>query len=219
MFKDKANINHKTKSTYSANIKELAAAIKAGNTRNFLLENEEPKKGVHRPEHKGCTYSGKDNTRITEKRLCRCMHYYNLETPAAKCEKCPFTARRKNEGEYIILDYEVPMATVWKKVGGIDLLIQGKKDNTVYAVEVKPEKSKETLVRMVAEILTYAEISDYQLENYGKIKPGICFFKDSQQWHDYEAFKNDPDFKVLMSAVDVFYITHTDSAFQICKMD
>ena len=147
------------------------------------------------------------------------MYYYNLDNSNAKCADCLFTAPWKNVGDYEILDYEVPMPTVWNKVGGIDLLLKNKQDDTIYAVEVKPEKSKETLVRMVAEILTYVEISDYQVEKYGKVKPAICFFKDSIQWKDYDTYKDDPYFKIMMNQVEVFYITHTNSAFKICKMN
>ena len=71
-------------------------------------------------------------------------------------------------------------------------------DNT-YAVEVKPQNSSETLVRMFAEILTYTTDYDY--------KPAICFFEGSKQMKDYEtlmAEKNE-DLSYLCKYIKVFY--------------
>lgn len=221
MFKDKEDINHRNKKDYLKNIKLLSDAVQndAPNyLNNFLLQGVESQEKLHNPNHKYCDYKKTDSNRITEKRICRCMYYFN-SSKNEKCKNCLFSLKWKNESEYEIINYEVPMPKVVKKTGGIDLLLKSKNNNKIFATEVKPEYSTETLVRMIAEILTYCEISKYHLENYGKIIPSICFFKYSKQWEDYEIYKNNPHFKILMKKVQIFYITHTESSFDIHKLN
>lgn len=128
------------------------------------------------------------------------MNYYDKSNPT--CQACSLERKWNNVGEYKVIDYEVPTDFVVDKVGGIDLLIKDKHGNK-YATELKPEGSKETLVRMIAEILTYAALKE---EEY---KPAICFFKDSVQCKDFckAEFQNDSAFQYLLSLIDVFYIT------------
>ena len=199
-----------------------AERTKKGTLRDFLLEGAEPKQEKHAPERGGCEYAEHDNDRVTEKRLCRCMYYHNRRAEDGgrdrSCAQCKFPEKWENKSDYVILDYEVPMEQVWEKVGGIDLLIRGKNGGPVYAVEVKPENSTETVARMIAEILTYAEISEYRVCGYD-ISPAICFFKDSAQWRDYRWLKTRSEFQTLTEKVQVFYITHDKTSFEIRRMD
>lgn len=214
-----------------ANIKSIANAVRdyglqSHQLRSFLLEGAEPDTTKpHRPNHNGCSYSNAEKpanpNRDPEKRICRCMYYYNqlnaTKTQQAKCDMCDFPGKRRNISNYIILDYEVPMPYVVPGVGGIDLLVRSP-DSKIYAVEVKPVDSKESLARMVAEILTYCEISDYSVENCGNtlaVRPAICFFKDSQQWDDYIKLQSNPDWLYLLEKIKVFYIDQDEVSFTI----
>lgn len=215
LFKDKDNINQRNKDTYRNNIKELADLIREADKNNtsysdFLLDElfiPKPKKKYQfdQEKHSSCKYKdshGKTDKK-TEKRICRCMKYYNPKSDI--CQKCSFEQKYSNKGKYIVSDYEVPTKYVIKSVGKIDLLIEG--DGKKYAVELKPEGSnKETLVRMIAEILTY--MLDIDKDKYKDCKPAICFFKNSVQYKDYIEYQNDENFKFLLTKVDVFYITY-----------
>lgn len=197
IFKDNKSINHR--SEIKKQIKELADKVRQAeqgsdakkNLKQSLLNDLESKR-EHVPNHNGCT-GCLDSGRLTEKRLCRCMYYYNSQKDKV-CEKCDIEMKWKNIGAITVTEYEYPTKYVLDNVGGIDLIF----DNT-YAVEVKPQNSSETLVRMFAEILTYTIDYDY--------KPAICFFEGSKQMKDYEklmAEKNE-DLIYLCKYIKVFY--------------
>ena len=178
---------------------------------------------AHMPRHAACDYKSSDNRRVTEKRLCRCMYYYNLTPRQSSCENCDFPCKRKNVGRFAICDYEVPLPKVWKEAGGIDLMLREvSRPDVFYSVEVKPPSSSETLVRMAAEILTYAQIGGGQaVISTGqtvRFLPGICFFEGSAQAKDYEKYKDDRDFQVILTRVGVFVIRCTDKTFSIDKL-
>ncbi len=82
---------------------------------------------------------------------------------------------------------------------------------TMFAVEVKPEQSKESLARMFAEIITYNEFFD----NEWNYIPSICFFKGSIQCKDFLRFKNNDDVKTILEEVEVFYLTYDEESFRI----
>lgn len=238
MFKDR-NLNKRNDLDQKKNMKELVKAINdlsfnPNALKDLLLDGVIIKNQNHNPNHDSCTYSNSDSKRITEKRICRCMYYYN-DIDASKelkerCAICNYPAKLKNDSPFKILDYEVPMKKVSKNVGGIDLVIQGI-DGTVYGVEMKPPCGTETFVRMVSEILTYSELSDYEVEIKGtsyNFKPAICFFKKkslasnsiihSTQWRDYHKWLNDHDFETLINSVKVFYVTINGNYFDIHEM-
>ena len=246
MFKDKETINRRNMVEYGENLRLLADVIRGNEKqreklKEFLLEKDRKEENKsHHPEHKicsGCKKEKDKKMRITEKRLCRCMYYFN-HTPhtteqKSECDKCDFPVNRKNIGDYEILDYEVPMDKKWDKVGGVDLILKGKNNDVYYGVEVKPAYSNETLVRMAAEILTYGEINHYRGNIAGNqrisYKPGICFFKDSTQHKDYCKFTDISkfskkvlnaqdivdDFEKILSYINVFMIKCDDKSFKI----
>ena len=245
MFKDKETINRRNMVEYGENLRLLAEALRAnekqpGKLRVLLLDGIEKENKQRNPNHELCTgCKNPKNTamRITEKRLCRCMYYFN-HLPMSKkqkgaCDKCDFPLNRTNIGEYEIYDHEVPMDEKWLKVGGVDLIIKGKDTDTFYGVEVKPKKSDETLARMAAEILTYGEINCYQGNIAGNqrisYKPGICFFEESKQHKDYLKFTGVcsfskktsnseeimADFREILSYINVFLVKHDDKTFKI----
>lgn len=133
MFKDKVNINHRNDVEYPINIIDLSNAISQdksskGFLKKYLLEDIVIEEKIHNPNHNFCNYKESDSDRITEKRICRCMHYYNNDAKNKKCTTCHFSAKWINKSDYEIIDYEVPMPTVVNKTGGIDLLLKSKID-------------------------------------------------------------------------------------------
>ncbi len=229
MFKDR-DLNHSNEKDYQANLKVLAEAIRQGDQAltGLLWDGIPPT--LYEPGHKlskahsACSHRKSDSTTVDEKRVCRCMRFYNGGSP--KCQACTFPAKRANgTPAFQFTDYEYPTLYNVPKLGGIDLVWtwHGK----TYAVEVKPPNSDETLIRMVSEILTYTwHDSRYQ--------PAICFFKYkwdkdtfqstqelSEQAKEYLRYRDNPDFpgrndfQAMMECVHLFYITLDEGHFYI----
>lgn len=200
LLKDEKTINQRSTKKYIENCRILYDNIlkaEANNTFNEIFLDESLmtiKK--HKPSHDKCSMKTTDSKKITEKRICRCMFYYNKDKD--KCFKCPLVKKYNNISKnYEVVEAEKPMEHVIKTCGGIDIVIKDKKDNTLYAVEVKPPKSDETIVRMVAEIYTYTtDFKDY--------KKAIGFFEGSTQEKDYNRYYDNEYFKNIVDKVTVF---------------
>lgn len=171
-------------------------------------------------KHIKCTfdYDEEPSNRITEKRICKCFYYRNNGSKNRICqkEKCEIKIFDENFilNNCDVLDYEIPVNYVADKIGEFDLLIKYENEN--YALEVKPPKSKETLLRMITEILTYdfcncykdGSSADYNHKERGiiqnkeanknnklktgiKYNLGIAFFDESAQHKKFkELIKN-----------------------------
>lgn len=204
LFKDNEDINRRSKQEEQLN--KLADMIRNGDYQEQLL----PKPRYpydHKFDHSHCDFSSESSERVTEKRICRCWNFYNKANRDAKCDTCPFQFKKKNVGGIKIVDFEVPTKFNIAKLGGIDWLLKDGDD--IFATEVKPPKSTETLVRMIAEILTYTIDFDY--------KPAICFFTDSKQHCDYKKYKDNPDFQYIIkqTGIRVLCITCDEEKFEI----
>ena len=210
-YKDGDDINHR--STQAKKLKELADLIRSGDYQLALLpfpRDEYP----HKESHEGCDYKKTDNLRVVEKRICRCFYYYNKNIHNEKCASCKFMFKKANVGQISIENYEMPTLFRMDGVGGIDWILGDGKE--LLATEVKPPDSQETLVRMIAEILTYT---------IGKnLRPAICFFETchkkaglSKQCLDYLKYKNNPDFQYIVQAtgLKILYVTFNDCSFVI----
>ena len=171
-FKDSIK---KTKTIYEQQILELMDAINGKTDLIKLLFNDLEITNYPGKYNLGDhNYCGKFSTgTFREKRLCKCMYYYN-GTCNNKCDECKFEQRYIIDGNYKIVDYEVPAYYYGNGIGEIDLVLE--KDGVLYATEVKPYKNnKETLLRMIAEIITYTEGFEE-----GKYKRAIAFFKQNR---------------------------------------
>lgn len=204
LFKDNEDINRRSKQ--EDQLKELAEMIRNGDYQEQLL----PKPRYpydHKFDHSHCDFSSISPERVTEKRICRCWNFYNKANRDAKCDACPFEFKKKNIGSIEIVDFEVPTKFNIAKLGGIDWLL--KDGDEIFATEVKPPKSDETIVRMLAEILTYTVDSEY--------KPAICFFTDSKQHCDYKKYKDNLDFQYIIkqTGICVLCITFNEDSFEI----
>jgi hypothetical protein len=174
-------------------------------------------------DHNNCR--GLQGNKCTEKRLCKCMYYLNINDKAntnykTACDKCEFKDRFKTVGEYFIADYEVPAHYYGDGIGEIDLIISDGK--TRYATEVKPYKNNsETLLRMVAEIMTYTH--DYSKEC---LKKAIGFFEINREKGTITDQKREFDnvnpllLDIIKKAdITVFCFEETgEQEYRICKL-
>ena len=196
LYKDKKSLNRRNETAYKKYLKEIASFIKEYRSnerylKNVLLKGIEAAR-EHKANHLMCDRKLSDSDRITEKRICRCMFYYNKD--ADKCRGCKQVQKWRNIGTLSIDDYEYPTDHVIPRVGGMDLILGNK-----YACEVKPQNSNETLTRMFAEILTYTQ------DCKEKYKPAICFFPGSKQMKDYIKYKDNDDFKYISTFIEIFF--------------
>ena len=225
LFKDRDGINHRNMGAQLENLSALAEIVKTTDLSTdarkrallgFVPKSEKP----HAPHHVMCDYDGEaDGERVTEKRICRCMYYFNCGDPEqeAKCATCGFPWKKRNGNLSLgILDYEVPMPCVVEGVGGIDILAWSV-DDSVYAVEMKPENSSESLARMIAEILTYCELAGYEVQGEDSVfvKPAICFFENSKQHRDFEKLKDCDAFIEASAEVTVFVLSYGSDSFRM----
>lgn len=219
LFKDRIN-----KTDYASLIDELSEAIDNGTTdlTELLIGTRTPDlyqaHGTYSSgQHNRCV--GLDNESYTEKRLCKCMYYINDNYPTS-CYKCDFQERLKIIGDYGIIDYEVPAFYYGDGIGEIDLIISDGK--TSYATEVKPYKNnKETLLRMIAEIMTYT--LGYPT---GKYKKAIAFFEKNRednlktcQQLEFEQVNSSIITLLKKADVTVFRFEEDgDNRYRICKL-
>lgn len=230
MFKDHRDINHRNKADYTKSLKALADALEKRKEdedafAQFLLEGQKFDPCDHSgADHSVCTHLNNNTSTVTEKRICRCMRFYG-EAECSMAAECLFPVKRRNDTSKLfkIVDYEQPTPYKAAKLGGIDLVWEwkGKK----YAVEVKPPNSDETLIRMVAEILTYTWHDP-------RYQPAICFFKYkcklskdaktyevtqelSEQAKEFRRYRDNDDFKTMMKHVHLFWFSMDDDCFYI----
>ena len=207
-----------TKSDYPTLIDELYTAIDAGQNalKVLLLGSSSPDlyaaHGTYSEgQHNHC--DGLKGDSFTEKRLCKCLYYRNSPYKK-KCETCEFTTDQYNlMGNYKIKDYEIPAFYYGDEIGEIDLVICG--ENITYATEVKPYKgNSETLLRMVAEIMTYT--LGYP---EGKYEKAIAFFEGSEQDKEYESISPKLQFLMAKANITVFRFEKCgNKAYKICKL-
>lgn len=216
LFKDRVN-----KTNNAVLCKELIRAIDAGEDTllELLIGTTEPElhsaHGSYRgEEHNHC--GGLKKNSFTEKRLCKCLYYrngkyHNLE----ECQKCDFPHEYRHSiiGDYSITDYEVPAFYYGDGIGEIDMIIS---DGRIqYATEVKPLKgNNETLLRMVAEIMTYT--AGYPA---GKYEKAIAFFEGTKQAAEFE--NPAPEIKELLSKAGIVvfcFIKLEEKAYRICRL-
>lgn len=165
-------------------------------------------------------------TRRTEKRWCRCLRNFAQENRNTDCDNCCINIDHnlaKPIANAKIIEFEVPVSGDGNdSIGEIDLIIDFNKNK--YAVEVKPMWNSESLLRMIAEIVTYcAVVEGYSAfkDKYGECKKAILFVKDSEQykqWTDenYRYYAND-EIRALIKHFDisVFCIEKLDDKYMI----
>lgn len=212
LYKDKDGINHKPvdeQHEFIANLAQICdEAFKDLNNKDNVLKD---RLGIaslntkHNPNHKAC--AGCDSERMTEKRICRCMYYYNQDKWPKFCiaNDCLIQLKWRNKGKIEVVEYEWPTEFVTEGVGGIDLILKDQ-DEVYYGCEVKPCDSEETLGRMVAEILSYTIGTPYSKV----LKPAIGVFKGSEQYKmlEYLHQEDNKNWKRIEKYIQVFVIAY-----------
>lgn len=253
LFKDTIT---KKEPTYTKKIQDLLTALDSGDAavKMLLLGTDTPKryKGKYkrkqpadkiRPNDCPCIKNGscsiKKTARATwEKAFFRCLFYWNRQN---SCKYEPHDIEKEMPchliGDYRIVDYEVPAFFSGKGIGKIDLILEGK--GALYAAEAKPyrQNGAESLLRMVAEILTYT-LGDPAPGETEVYKRAILFFektpaaKDQKekltpQQEEYDEAKknNSPIMTLIQKAeITVFHLKDaTDDSsgkktYQICRL-
>jgi hypothetical protein len=185
---------------------------------------------LYKYDHDECLFETK---RPTEKRLCRCLVNYNKENTKAQCEKCAlknneYFAKKVINAEMV--DFEVPVSNDGKdSVGEIDLLFNF--DNTLYCAEFKPIWNTESILRMVAEILTYTHVVENDkkpfIEKYGEYQKSILLVKDSEQWKQWTRSESEYKFSacerlreiIKMQKISVFCLELRKEGYFIEKLN
>lgn len=160
-------------------------------------------------DHQEC--KGTTTATETEKRLCRCLYYWNTKF-TKQCDTCQYQQGRCDiKGNYRIMDYEVPAHYDGKGIGEIDLLIEGPEG--IYATEVKPPQgNSECVLRMIAEILTYTLDSD---KNYQK---AIAFFENTPQSKEYSQLTPKVAELLEKAKITVFQFAKSGNSYTIEKL-
>lgn len=113
-------------------------------------------------DHDDCDFSDGKSTRRTEKRLCRCLVNFEKQGARKNCGACCMNithrlAKRvcgEKGAACAFLDFEVPVSPCSDdQIGEIDLILSF--DGEIYATEFKPSWNTESVLRMIAEIVTY----------------------------------------------------------------
>lgn len=146
-------------------------------------------RGIEQKPHKNygwdhnvyCKFTTGDRT---EKRWCRCLVNYSDEQKKKDCDNCVLKndyAKPVKNAKFT--DFEVPVSSDGKdKIGEIDVILEY--EGIEYCTEVKPEWNGESLLRMIAEIITYCYVSGDNMKN-----KAIMFKKDSEQYFQWTGKK------------------------------
>ncbi|MBE5743706.1 MAG: hypothetical protein E7358_03200 [Clostridiales bacterium] len=183
LTKDNEKINQSNYDEYAKNIFDSIMQVFKGGV-------EEIENNPHPSRNKCVGFTEKPRAGVNdfEKRICKCLYYYNNKDVATTaCDTCVENGeffRLNVVGDYKIINYEVPPIKKAKGVGNVDILLTD--DKFVYPTEVKPFTSEETLLRMISEIITYCEegvVLPSQLKGRESlpIKLAIAFFEGSNQ--------------------------------------
>ncbi len=217
LYKDYQKINCREKRVYASNLIEISNFIRQSYKDPTFLEEKllwkKIQKDEQNPDHSKCAGKISDDTK--EKTICRCMYHYNsTNTDKSACKSCSLKPKWHNVSNDVdILEYEFPTTKKYENVGGMDLIFEYKRQ--IYACEIKPENSTETLARMFAEILTYT-LDTKRLEQESfmkkrKPKPAIGFFENSKQHKEFDKYKTElkEDMDIICEKISVFIIKTT----------
>lgn len=220
--KDEIREMRKNDICVNESLKELAKICKAAYKNGIKHKDKEylknemfngmipPKNQDRNPSHRECDSTNgekdpenkTDPEKETEKRICRCMRYYDEHS--TKCMNCPLKRKWKRDtsSNIKVIEYEWPMEYVIRGVGGIDLLLEY--GNEIYAVETKrPEGNSDTISLMIAEILTYTCDNDDYL-------PAIAVFENGFHHRKIKRLikEKNKDFLAITKFIPVFLIKY-----------
>lgn len=179
LFYKERQINNKSK------YNDIVKTRLTGDALAVILEGLSPDPYTGKFDHKkiSCECVG----RKTEKRWCRCLVNSQQKNLIKACETCDLKKTYAKPVENAVFaDFEVKVSNN-KGVGAIDLIMNY--NGKTYAVETKRPESNESVLRMVAEIITYVYCSGKEMNK------AIMFVKDSEQYCQWVGLKNGKDYK------------------------
>lgn len=134
-----------------------------------------------------------------------------------KCAKRLFNKKKLNIGE--VVDFQIPLKDKQSdKLGKIDLMTFDENTLTLYLIELKYGKNKETLLRAILEAHTYCEIidedklkNDYNFNEIKKVKPAVMVIGlDCNSYIELEDISNRPELFKLAKNLDITFFKSTD---------
>lgn len=232
LFKERCcEKNHETMLSLMDELDEALEQRKRGNDKplkRLLYGIDDPTQYEGHPNHTVCEGFEGESKESREARICKCLFFKNAADPTLvrHCQGCAFYGKFDLElrGEYQVAEYQIPAYYSIGGIGAIDLILQKKSDPAnLYAVEIKPpEHNQESLLRMIAEILTYT--LGFPDRKYNK---AIAFFQGSYQYRRYfeqrKAYQDvrkriDRILKDEEISVFCFEKVEGEKAYKICKL-
>lgn len=140
-----------------------------------------------------------------------------------KCAKRLFNKKKLDIGE--VIDFQTPLKDKQlDKLGKIDLIISNDNNLTLYLIELKFGKNKETLLRAILEAYTYYKIidedklkSDFKLNHMPNIKPAVMVIgSECNSYKELENINDRPELLKLAKKLDItFFKSADESNFEI----
>ncbi|QMS85102.1 hypothetical protein [Candidatus Xianfuyuplasma coldseepsis] len=134
------------------------------------------------------------------------------------------------KGDYIVIDYEVPLMS-YKNfgIGDIDLILDYK--NIIYLVEAKAKRygksgPSDSLVSCAVQINNYATLvnqirlrADFNIPNEKPIRKAIMIYKNTRAYRDLEKINSFPILKKFLQQQEIsIFVMNTQSLFTNYKI-
>lgn len=111
-----------------------------------------------------------------------------------------------------VIDYQIPLkSSLADPIGKIDLLSES--SDSVYAIELKRNESRETLLRCILEAYTYSRsvdkkklFADFGIGAGKTLKTAILIYENSAPYKEYLGLRNGerPGLKMLFEALEIW---------------
>jgi len=163
------------------------------------------------------TFSRNSKSYLTISHQNRPVEIKETNREEEKCAKRLFNKKTIHIGE--VIDFQIPLKDKQSdKLGKIDLMTFNKNNLTLYLIELKYGKNKETLLRAILEAHTYCEIidedklkNDYKFYEIKKVKPSVMVIgSDCNSYKELEDINNRPELFKLAKKLNITFFKSTD---------
>jgi len=198
-------INYKSKTT---DTDELCTEIIANEILNEVINGK----------LKIDTFSRNSKSYLTVNHQNRPVEIKETNREEEKCAKRLFNKKKLDIGE--VIDFQIPLKDKRSdKLGKIDLMSFNKKTFTLYLIELKYGKNKESLLRAILEAHTYCEIidenklkNDYNFYEIKKVKPAVMVIGlDCNSYKELEDINNRPELLKLAKKLNITFFKSSDA--------
>lgn len=154
---------------------------------------------------------------LTKSHQNRPLEIKNTNREEEKYAKRLFNEKDFHLGE--VIDFQIPLKNQQSdKLGKIDLMTFNKSTLTLYLIELKYGKNKETLLRAILEAHTYYKIidkdklkSDFGLNEVKDIKPAVMAVGlNCNSYKELDDIKNRPELAKLAKQLDMTFFKSAD---------